>query len=145
MFVIHLIYLLASLIPVSNRHVQVEDNNIIHFKAAVLPLINYMFDMLFLVLHRLSCQLECLKAVLGLNHLEVHELQYDVHHKQLTAVIIGDQAAELAVSFDFKLLAALAVVLLLWLLNDGVTKASKQSLLRISTTVSCSKIHRGKG
>jgi len=83
----------------------------------MLPLINNVFDMLLLVLHRLSCQFKCLKAVLGLIHLKVHELQYDFHHIQLTAVIIDDQAAELAVSFVFKLLATLAVVLLLWFIK----------------------------
>ena len=95
-FVVDLVDLFASFIAIGDWHVQVQDNDVKNFcKVHFLPLVNDLVDVLLLKFHGLRGKFEGLKAILSLYHLKVVHLEDDVHHVQLTIIIISYKTPQL--------------------------------------------------
>jgi hypothetical protein len=90
---------LASFVPVGDRHVQVKDYHIEHFlnvlSSWIEPLLDDCSDVLLDVRERFVGGLQCLKTVRGRQNFDVKEFQDGLHHECLTKVVICQKATQL--------------------------------------------------
>lgn len=75
---VKLTYLLASLIPIGDRHIEVQDNHIKHLclvpKTNIMPLLGYFLYILLLVHEGLRGMVKCFEPVPAADHIEVTHL-----------------------------------------------------------------------